>query len=412
MSRNRSRSRRTLGVLAVLPLLLALLAVTPTADARAGSCAGFANHTGVTSKVIRIGNSVDRTGPVPGLFLSARQAVRAYVAYFNSQHRICGRKLAVDLFDSKTDAAGDKAAYQAMCVKDFAAVGSMSAFDDGGASTAQGCGLPDLRSASTTAARNTCRTCFGVDASRPGEAANSVPDYFVAQRPAAAAKAAMIALNVPSAVARATTLQKAEQQRGFNFLYSARIDVADFNYGPYVTAMKSKDVQLVQFIGAYQQAARLAHAMQSGGFHPAVFMVEDSAYDPGYVAGAGDSGEGTIVPVDFLPLTANQAQLKLYRTWLAKVAPGAAPSAAGLYAWSAAKLFTTQALLLGGRLSRAHLVSRLRSVSGWTGGGLHAPQAVGAKRLSPCARLLQLHDGRWISIGGTAYRCSGLTTVG
>src|SRR5690349_20667929 len=121
-----SRRCRTLGALAVLPLLLALLAVAPTADARAGSCAGFANRTGVTSKVIRIGNSVDRTGPVPGLYLSARQAVRAYVAYFNSQHRICGRRLALDVYDSKTDAAGDKAAYRSICAKDFAAVGSMS----------------------------------------------------------------------------------------------------------------------------------------------------------------------------------------------------------------------------------------------------------------------------------------------
>jgi ABC-type branched-subunit amino acid transport system substrate-binding protein len=409
-----SRARRALGAVVLVALVAAPLSVTPTATARpvkAGSCAGFTNKTGMTRSVIRIGNTVDRSGPVPGLYLGARQAVRAYVAYFNAHHRICGRRLVLDAYDSRTDAGGDRTATRATCAKDFASVGSMSLADDGGAASARSCRLPDLRATSSTTARNACTTCFGVEATRAGEAPNSVPDYVVAQQPAAAAKAALLYLNAGSVPARAATLLKVDEARGVSYVYSAGIDVADFNYSPYVAALASKGVRLVRFVGPAQQAARLALAMQSAGYHPDVFLA-DGVYGTDYARLAGAAGEGTVAAIDSLPLDSSQAQVRLYRTWLAKVVPGAAPTREGLFAWSAAALFTKEAISLGAKLSRRTLVGRLRTVSGWTGGGMHVPMAVGAKHVSPCVRLLVLHGGRWSALGGSAYRCSGVTRVG
>ena len=89
-----------------------------------------------------IGNASDISGPVPGLFESAQDATKAYVAYFNSTSDICGRKLKLVTYDSRTDAGADQQAYTKACDEAFAMVGSMSAFDSGGAATAQGCGLP------------------------------------------------------------------------------------------------------------------------------------------------------------------------------------------------------------------------------------------------------------------------------
>ena len=53
-------------------------------------------------------------------------------------------------YDSRTDAGADQQAYAKGCDEVFATVGSMSAFDSGGAGTAQSCGLPDIRSAAVT----------------------------------------------------------------------------------------------------------------------------------------------------------------------------------------------------------------------------------------------------------------------
>ncbi|MGN6782848.1 MAG: ABC transporter substrate-binding protein, partial [Marmoricola sp.] len=106
-----------------------------------GRCAGFRNQTGVTDSTVTIANVADINGPVPGIFESAQQAVKAYVAYFNATSTLCGRKLALQSLDSRTDAGADQTAYEKACHDAFAAVGSMSAFDSGGAATAQQCGL-------------------------------------------------------------------------------------------------------------------------------------------------------------------------------------------------------------------------------------------------------------------------------
>jgi len=104
-------------------------AAASTGGVKAASCDGFKNQTGITDSTITIGNSSDISGPVPGLFTAAQQATKAYVAYFNSTSNICGRKLVLNNYDSRTDAGADQQGYQKICESAFAAVGSMSAFD-------------------------------------------------------------------------------------------------------------------------------------------------------------------------------------------------------------------------------------------------------------------------------------------
>ena len=123
---------------------------------------------GITDDKITIANASDISGPVPGLFESAQQATQAYVAYFNSTSDICGRKLDVALLDTRTDAGADQQAYTKACDEAFATVGSMSAFDSGGAATAQGCGLPDIRSRRGHPGAQRCTTCFGAQAINAG----------------------------------------------------------------------------------------------------------------------------------------------------------------------------------------------------------------------------------------------------
>ena len=100
----------------------------------AGSCDGFDNdQTGVTADTITLANASDISGPVPGIFEAAQLGTRAFVEYYNSTEELCGHKLVVKLLDTRADAGADQQAYAAACDEAFAAVGSMSAFDSGGA---------------------------------------------------------------------------------------------------------------------------------------------------------------------------------------------------------------------------------------------------------------------------------------
>jgi ABC-type branched-subunit amino acid transport system substrate-binding protein len=384
-----------------------------TGASKAGNCAGFKNQTGIDAKTITIANASDISGPVPGLFQSAQDATKAYVAYFNSGSDICGRKLSLESLDSRTDAAADQQSYAKACETSFAAVGSMSAFDSGGAATAQNCGLPDIRSAAVTPERSRCSTCFGAQSTNATQFQNAVPDYVLKNYHDASQHAAYLWINAGASPPNAKNQAAAMTKRGMKFVYQQGIDVSEFNYAPYVQQMKSKGVKYVQFLGAYQQAVRLAQAMQQQGFKPDVYMLDPTAYDPDYVQSGGSAVQGTTIFINFVPFAEARSskEMELYQAWLQQVHPGAQPTFFGVFAWSAARLFVEEATKLGGRLTRQTLVPSLRSVDNWTGNGIHSTQHVGAKNTGDCWRFITLKGAKWVPTGGRKYTCNGTTTA-
>lgn len=386
----------------------------PVRGQRKASCGGFKNGTGITDDQIVIANASDISGPIPGLFESSQEATKAFAAYFNASSDICGRKLKVLAMDSRTDAGADQQAYVNACEKAFAAVGSMSGFDSGGAATAEGCGLPDIRSVIVTKARFSCGTCYGAQGYSPHEFHNTIPSYFKKKNRPATQKAAYLWINAGAAAENAKVQMKAMSKQGMKFVYASGIDVSEFNYAPYVQQMKEKGVRMVQFIGAYQQASRLAKAMQQQSFKPEAYVLDPTAYDPRFVSDGGSAVEGTYVYVSFVPFEEMRSskELQLYNQWLQQVKPGATPTFFGLFSWSATRLFVEQSVALGGKLSRKTLLDRVRGVDDWTGNGMHAPQAVGGKHLGDCWRWLRIKGGKFVPEGGTKYACSGVTKVG
>ena len=161
--------------------------------------------------------------------------------------------------------------------------------------------------------------------------------------------------------------------------------------------MKSKGVQFVQFLGAYQQSARLAQAMQSGGFKPDGADVRPVGLRAGFLKQGGTAVEGAKFFVNFTPLNESQTELNLYKKWLGQADPGAQPTFFGIFAWSAAKLFVEKALALGGKLTRSSLAAAFKSTNGWTGGGMHSPMSVGSKHPPVCARWMQVKGGAFVS---------------
>ncbi len=376
------------------------------------SCDGFSNGTGITDSTITIGNASDINGPVPGLFAQAQAAMGAYVKYFNdSGQTICGRSLTLARYDSRTDAGADQQAYAQGCDETFAMVGSMSAFDSGGASTAQKCGLPDIRAISTTAARAACSTCYAAQPAGPTEFQNVVADYLK-RNADGGQKAAMLYINAGAAQESGKSQVRFMTERGMKFVYVTAVDTAAFNYTPYVQAMKDAGVTTVQFIAAEPQFTRLVQTMQQQNFTPEVLLLDPTAYSKQYTEPAGAAAIGTTVFTNFVPFeeASRNRELGLYLSYLEQTSPGANPGFFGVYAWSAAKLFVEQATALGGGLTRESLISSMKGVESWTAGGMHAPMPVGAKRITDCWRFIQWTGAEWKSVEGTKYQCNGTST--
>ena len=385
----------------------------PDSPAAAASCEGFKNQLGITDTTITISNSADISGPVPGLMQPSQDAVRAYAAYFNSTSDICGRKLEVLGLDSRTDASADQQSYARACEESFAAVGSMSAFDSGGAKTAEQCGLPDLRAASATLARSECSTCFGAFSLLANEFENAVPDFVRKNYPEGAKRAAYVWINVGAVPANAKYQVEAMEKRGVNFVVERPIDISEFNYTPHVQALKDADVEYVQFLGSVQHAVRMVQAMRQNNYWPDLLMMSQPMYEESYIAQAGPASEDTHVFVTHTPFfeASNNPEISTYMSWLDQVRPGATPTSYGLFSWSAAKLFVERAIALGGRLSRTTLLEDLRGVRNWTADGAHSPQNVGSKRTAECWRFIKVSSSRWVPAGTKEFTCSGTTTV-
>lgn len=381
---------------------------------KAAGCDGFANQTGITDDTITLGNASDVSGPVPGIFEAAQDATEAYVAYFNATSDICGRKLALKTYDTRADAAADQQAYASACEEAFAMIGSMSAFDSGGAATAADCGLPDIRSAAVTRERSACPTCFGAQSTNTDQHQNAVADFVLKNYGDAGQHAGFLYINAGAAAQNAVVQAEAMTERGMRFDVVQGIDITEFNYAPYVQQLKDEGVEVVFWTGAYQQSVRLRQAMDQQGYEPKLYLRDPTDYNPAFVSEGGDAVDGTVVFTNFTPFeeVGSNKELALYLGWLDQVKPGATPTFFGLFAWSAARLFVERALALGGGLSRQALVADLAKVKDWTANDLHSPQQVGAKQTGECWRFVQLSGGAWTPVGGTSYQCSGVTSVG
>lgn len=384
-----------------------------TGGTRAASCEGFKNQTGINDDRILLGNAADVSGPVPGIFQSAREGARAYAAYFNATSKLCGRKLEILQLDSRADAGADQQAYTRACQETFAVVGSMSAFDAGGAAVAQKCGLPDIRSTSVTTERGKCTTCFSAQPVSPNLVGTAMPGYFLRTHRAATQNAAILYINAGAAKGNAESMRAAFTKAGWKVPYIQGIDVAEFNYAPYVQKMKSQGIRLVVYIGNYQNTVKLQQAMKQQSFAPDVFLQDGTVYDQRYVEQAGDVAEGTYAYISWEMFDDQRnEEMKLYRQWLNQVSPGAIPTGYGLYAWSATRLFVEEATKLGGKLTRAELIKALGKVQGWDSNGLHVEQAVGTKRTTACAKIIQFKGGTWRQVSKGSFECGKLVDTG
>lgn len=363
-----------------------------------GDCAGLKNGNGITDQTITIANASDITGIAPGLFQDVQRAVQAYVEYFNAGQTICGRKLKYLPLDTRIDSVGDQKAAKDACNQAFAMIGSMAAFDSGGATTVEQCGIPDLRSATLTPARLKSDVTFAANSLAVNLLPSVVPDYFKEKYPDVVTQAAFLYLNAGSAQENAKNEIAGWKKRGFTFVYTQGIDAFDADYTPYVLKLKKKKVKYVQFIGNYGSAARLASTMRQQNFKPEIFLLDPAGYDFKYERFAQSAAEGTRVFINsaLFEEGADNEEMRRYTGWLNRIAPGGYPTYFGLFAWASARLFTEKAIELGGRLDRETLLTSLQGVKDWTGHGLFAPQNVGERTTGGCSAIIRLENGEWV----------------
>jgi ABC-type branched-subunit amino acid transport system substrate-binding protein len=265
----------------------------------------------------------------------------------------------------------------------------------------------------TTPERAACSTCFGVYSVRPNLIADSGPKWLMKQYPEATKHVGMLYINGGAAVVNSKSQAAAWEKMGWGMKYVQGIDVAEFNFAPYVQQLKEKGVKFVVYLGPYQNTVKLQQAMKQQGYKPDVFMQDPTIYDQRYVQQAGELAENVIVysTIDLFENTSNK-EVQLYLAWLQQVKPGAIPNFYGMFSWSATRLFVEKATALGGKLDRKTLVAELRKENDWTGNGAHASMRVGKAETPACQKIIQYKGGKWQQISPGSWLCGGLVNSG
>jgi ABC-type branched-subunit amino acid transport system substrate-binding protein len=307
---------------------------------------------------------------------------------------VFGRKIKVDVIDSKTDSGADHAGALQACSQDFALVGSMSAYDDGGAQPIDQCGIPDLTAIPTTPSRGAEKMGFFAFPNTAQWIALGPYKYIADTYGSAVKTAAMVWLNAPVTIYNAQKDIKAGQAAGYSWVYQQQVEITEPNYAPYVINMKNKGVQYVQMVGDEANVSRLVQAMAQQNYKPTVRSFDSVVYDPRFLQASGSAANGVIFFLNIVPIeeAANNQEGSLYLTWLKRTAGSARPDYFGVYAWSAARMFQQALEQVGAQVTRAKLAAYLQNLHSWEDHGLHAANDVGAKKPSPCFLIMTVDN--------------------
>jgi ABC-type branched-subunit amino acid transport system substrate-binding protein len=321
----------------------------------------------------------------------------------NSQGGIYGRQIDLQLLDSKTDTGATREAVLAACKKAFAIVGSMSAFDSGGAAAVDDCKIPDMTAITVSLARIQAKYAYPTYPNRPDYFVMGSGKYIADKYPSAIKHAAQLYLNASTTKVNAESKRTAYSQLGYVFDpkkggYIAQTGVVEANYTSYVRAMKDRGIEYVTMTSDYQSIGRLLDAMRQQKWKPQVLEWDSVVYSPRFldqVQGAAD-GSHVYLNTALFEEASRNPEMQLYEQWLSRVAPGVQPDYFGLYAWSTGRLFVELAQKAGPKLTRAGLISLLQATHAWGGNGLHGAHDIGGKFSSPCTMFVKVVSNKFV----------------
>jgi len=287
---------------------------------------------------------------------------------------------------------------QEACDTSFALVGSMSAFDNGGAAVGESCGIPDVSAITVNGARALAHNVYAVHPIRPDRFAIGTANYIKQKYGTGViTNAAMLYLNAGVTKSNALQRKHAYETVGFRYTYFQEVQVLEPNFSPFVQEMKSKGIRYVNMVSDYQSILRLLRAMDQNDWYPEVRDWDSVAYSPNFATN-GPWTEGSLVftTTNVTEEIASSPEMQLYVSWLNRVAPGARPDYFGFYAWSAGQLFTKVHGAVGPKLTRQGFFTEIRKVHSWDGNGLHVAHDVGNKIQSPCFLYLEIRNAKFV----------------
>jgi ABC-type branched-subunit amino acid transport system substrate-binding protein len=402
-------------------LVTATLVLGSASTASAQSDKPTATDVGVTPTEIRIGVVADNDNPfVPGIFKGAADAVQGAAKYINANGGIAGRKLVVDVYDSKLNANETRNAFIEACEKDFALVGTTALFvtqvDDivnCKDSAGQATGIPDIGGLITSLTEACSPKTFSPNA--PQVQCDTVgqdpvtyqgtmgPFKYIQDHTKGGAHGALLVSNdTPDArrsgLGNMLMVKKAGVKPDAEVALSSRDPQSAFT--PVVQEMKSHDSNFSYLTMSLNSAIELRQeaALQGIPNDKATWLCPSTCYDHEAMADAGSTMDGEQVFLTFLPFEEVKSNKMLAN--FVKYTGKDNIDGFGVSGWAAAILFQ-QALNDAVKskgvngVTRTNLFDALNATGQFNAGGMVSGANIGTKTGSPCYLLLEYNGGKF-----------------
>ena len=377
---------------------------------------GGATDVGVTANSILLGNVSDVTGPVPGIFQGAVLATQAYFNYVNSQGGIFGRQLKLLSADGQTDCGAAQNATRGLVDKVFGLSGSFEIYDDCQSEVLRQ--YPNFPDVSYPVSKQHKELPSNFTASpTPVGYLTGMFEYFKKKYGADATQnVGVVWNNVPAGAYSYRMMSAAAEAAGWKITYNRGIAPTETNFTADVVRMRNQGVKVfwTSFMTA-ATAASLVKAQQSQGWHP--INIIPTAYDASFVKlmGSNEAAEGILGwnqwSLFFTPADAkNIPEVALFQQWMQKTAPGTPLDLYAMHAWANTALFVKALRAVGPNVTRAKVMSYLRSLTSYDGNaGFVTKASPGTKVQSTCYLIWVIKNGEFVRQDTPAadYRCDG-----
>jgi ABC-type branched-subunit amino acid transport system substrate-binding protein len=407
------RSRATaVAVLVTVSLAVAGFGTSATAQSNDKPTA---SEVGVTADTIRIGVVADNDNPfVPGIFKGAADAVQGAAKYINANGGVAGRKLVVDVYDSKLNANETRNAFIGACQKDFALVGTTALFvtnvDDivkCPDAKGQATGIPDIAGLTTSQAEGCSPVTF--PASAPQVVCSTVDQspqtyqgnagmyrYWVQQLKGDAHGALLTSNDTPDArragQSNMLIVKKAGVKPDTEVSLSSRDPQSAFT--PVVQDMKAKSSNFSYLAMSLNSAIELRQeaALQGIANDSATWLCSSTCYAQQAMEQTGDTMDGESIFLTFLPFeeSKSNAMVKNFVTYTGKDKV----DGFGVWGWAAAIAFQqamsdlVKAHGVNG-VTRTNLLGAVKNIHSFDAGGMVGTTDLANKTVSPCFVLLK-----------------------
>lgn len=413
----RVRSVMVAGI--VLLAVACTLAATP--GARAATAEPRATEIGVTPRTIRIAIVADVDTPLsPGLFQSSVDGVRGAVKAINADGGVAGRRLQVDFIDSKLNPNASRNAIITACAQDLALVGTSSIFMTNMSDATQcpdqsgtAVGLPDIGGVVPGVEQQCAPVSFPVNAPQLRCATRDRhPQTYSGNQGGIRylvrhAKAPLHGVLIKSADAinpSNDVLDAIIEQAGVHAddTVALSANAPQSAYTPVVQTMKASGSNFASTGLAASSMISLRQEATLQGLDDAdtVWQCTAACYDRSFLA-AGDTVDGTYVPIGFLPFDETRASPAVAE-YVRSVGRDKV-SGLGVYAYAATLAFREVLDRIVARdgvngITRAALLDGLQHLTTFDAGGLVGTTDIAGKQVTSCFVLTQVRNGRFVRV--------------